>query len=272
MTFQRVNKRRKGLDSRAFVIAASVGCLFTTFQLAVSFLPQEPLCSSRILLQQTRVTKSFLSSTAECETDDATLVESSSHSQQTWLNKGLLLSSFTDGLKTNPPALDWLMNALVETLWSEEQETTQAALKESNLASPCNGPDPVLLGQLEDTDSAVEGMQQQGSSTAEYWKKQLALLCETKRARTGQNQAIDLRVLYIPTAKPGISTSFLGWLRDPVSARGLGQDPRNNIGGGADRHGRRSANQINDRRECPRRTRAQGCGGAWLEDEDPAPL
>lgn len=211
------------MDSRGLVIAASVGCLFTTFQLAVSFLPQEPLCSSRIRRQGTGITTAFLSSTAECETNDATLAGSSSNSQQTWLNKGLLLSSFTDGLKTNPPALDWLMNALIETLWSEEQETTQAALKESNLASPCNGPDPVLLGQLEDTDSAVEGMQQQSSSTAEYWKKQLALLCETKRARTGQNQAIDLRVLYIPTAmyalRPG-STSTPGKQRGRNRADG----------------------------------------------------
>ena len=220
MTFQRLTKRRKGLNSRALIMVASVGCLFTTFQLAVSFLPQEPLYSSRILRQSTGVTKTFLSSTAECETDGATVVESSSLSQQTWLNKGLLLSSFTDGLKTNPPALDWLMNALVETLWSEEQETTQAALKESNLASPCNGPDPVLLGQLEDTDSAVEGMQQQSSSD---WKKQLAQLCETKRARTGENQAIDLRVLYIPTAmyalRPG-STSTPGKQRGRNRADG----------------------------------------------------
>lgn len=144
--------------------------------------------------------------------DEAT---SGQTTQSLWLKKGLLLSSFTDGLKSTPKAVDWTMNALVESLWEEEQKSTQAALQESNLASPCNGPDPVLLGQLEDTDRVVDGL------TGD-WKKDFELLCRTK-ATKDDSSVIDLRVLYIPTAmyalRPG-STSTPGKQRGRNRADG----------------------------------------------------
>ena len=227
------------------VVVVVVVLLFTTtpFPTVVSFLPLTPSCPTRTFHHQRKhdpiVPRTFRSSASDCETSDGEpAIESSSQQQQqqqqqqTWLGKGLLLSSFTDGLQTNPPASDWLMDALVETLWCEEQETTQALLKESNLASPCNGPDPDLLGQLEDTDSVVEGMQNIHSGNTSNnnnnnknnnnWKKQLSLLCETKNAREG-GSSIDLRVLYIPTAmyalRPG-STSKPGKQRGRNRADG----------------------------------------------------
>lgn len=198
----------------------------TTVHWVESFLPQEHVSFSKGQWSRTAVRSSSMPTTAESET----ATEPSSVTSA-WLEKGLILSSFTDGLKTNPPALDWLMNALVETLWKEEQERTEVSLKESNLASPCNGPDPVLLEQLEYTDTVVEGMMQLQSSSDTDWKKQLALLCRTKRAaKTDEGNAadvdadpIDLRVLYIPTAmyalRPG-STSKPGKQRGRNRADG----------------------------------------------------
>ncbi len=183
-------------------VSVSVGCLMATFPSVASFVSPKPRCIA---------TRTLLWSTAECETS----VESSIVSPKStkWLNKGLLLSSFTDGLQTNPPAIEWLMNALVETLWKEEQERSEKALKQSNLVSPCNGPDPVLLDKLESMDSVVEGMQ-----TTKDWNKQLKLLFETT-----QQSSIDLRVLYIPTAmyalRPG-STSKPGKQRGRNRADG----------------------------------------------------
>jgi hypothetical protein len=175
--------------------------------------------------------------------DESTLTLSSSSSSSSLssycLDKGLLLSSFNDGLKSNPYAIDWLMNALVETLFKEEQQHTQLALKKSNIFSPCNGPDPVILEQLENIDRVVVGQQgmcqndinndedddedddddDDNNNISIFWRKNLELLCQMKTPK----QPIDLRILYIPTAmyalRPG-STSTLGKQRGRNRADG----------------------------------------------------
>jgi hypothetical protein len=229
-------QKRQGFDARTTLAAVMVAIWWvsTTVHSVESFILQEQTCSqylSRSIskVKFSRTVRSSMPTTAEYESFAAVTDPSSVSSA--WLDKGLILSSFTDGLKTNPPALDWLMNALVETLWKEEQERAEASLKESSIVSPCNGPDPVLLEQLEDTDTVVEAMQMQSSDTD--WKKQLALLCRTKRRRTydgtignadsAADDPIDLRVLYIPTAmyalRPG-STSKPGKQRGRNRADG----------------------------------------------------
>ena len=134
-----------------------------------------------------------------------------------WIDNGLLLSSFNDGLKSNPTAKNWLMNHLTDALWKEEQIDTQRLLEESNVASPCNGPDPVILEKLENIDQFL--LEQQQQETLQYnddnvdernnnrksWKKKLELLCEMKRNKTNNTShsncpLISLRILYIPTA------------------------------------------------------------------------
>ena len=112
------------------------------------------------------------------------------------------------------------MNSLVDALWKEEQERIEIALKDSNLASPCNGPDPVLLEQLESTDRVVDDSDTPGGSNSNSnWKHNLELLLRCKTDAT----PIDLRVLYIPTAmyslRPG-STSKPGKQRGRNRADG----------------------------------------------------
>ena len=216
--------------------------LFPMFPTAVlSFLPLNSdswnRCSPRSSLAG-EISTSLLASTsasastAICDKSNEYITKNNELSSS-WLEKGLLLSSFTDGLKSNPNAVDWLMNELVETLWKEEQQNTQLALEESNVASPCNGPDPVLLEQLEDMDRFVEGMNLNCDDTNNNndWRKNLELLCQMKSRKSVDDDEddnnspnlLDLRVLYIPTAmyslRPG-STSTPGKQRGRNRADG----------------------------------------------------
>mmetsp|Transcript_53226 Transcript_53226/g.57773 ORF Transcript_53226/g.57773 Transcript_53226/m.57773 type:complete len:460 (-) Transcript_53226:584-1963(-) len=161
---------------------------------------------------------------------------SSSSSSSYWLDKGLLLSSFNNGLKANPNAIDWLMKTLIESLWKEEQQKTLKALEKSNIFSPCNGPDPIILEQLENIDRVVVKQQEiihnnddNSNSEKMQWMKNLELLCKMKMRMKmkmkNQHYVVDgddddddkndnpqqslshpllsiinLRILYIPTA------------------------------------------------------------------------
>mmetsp|Transcript_28740 Transcript_28740/g.54026 ORF Transcript_28740/g.54026 Transcript_28740/m.54026 type:complete len:311 (+) Transcript_28740:1365-2297(+) len=154
-----------------------------------------------------------------------------------WLDKGILLSSFTDGLKSNPQAQDWLFEALVENLWKEEQYTVQKALELSNMVSPCNGPDPAMWKQLEDIDQAVqelytteEKVDEQVAATlsSSSWRRSLELLRNRRKEEKGQ--PVELRLLYIPTALYALrkdSTNTPGKQRQ--RARADGKKRRNEI-------------------------------------------
>jgi hypothetical protein len=126
---------------------------------------------------------------------------SEEESTQSWLDKGLLLSSFTDGLKSNRDAQDWLCDALVERLWKNFQQQSERALHESNTFSPCNGPDPVVWQQLEDIDQQVEQLYPKHSKKDDgptNWRQSLDMLLAA--AQQPPSSPPELRVLYIPTA------------------------------------------------------------------------
>jgi hypothetical protein len=167
-------------------------------------------------------------------------VDESSSSK--WLDKGLLLSSFTDGLKSNPQVQGWLFEALVERLWKEERQRTQKALEQSNKFSPCNGPDPIMWERLEEIDQVVDELYPSSSSSAAAadaqsvpssftWKQSLDVLLSNKRNHDQENDAIlELRILYIPTAMYALrsdSTNTPGKQRQ--RARVDGKKRRNEI-------------------------------------------
>ena len=217
--------------------------LFVALTDAFSFSLQPPQSSSSIVssvLLASTSSSTSATTTTECDKnkDESTL---SSSSSSYYLDKGLLLSSFNDGLKSNPYAIDWLMNALVETLIKEEQQNTQLALEKSNIFSPCNGPDPTILDQLENIDRIVVGQgmihdddndnnndinnddgedddNNSNSNNNISWRKKLELLCQIKTSKL-----IDLRILYVPTAMYALrsdSTSTLGKQRGRNRADG----------------------------------------------------
>jgi hypothetical protein len=115
-----------------------------------------------------------------------------------WLSHGLLLSSFSDGLRPNPKAQDFLMRGLVTSLWKEQQAIAEAGVAESALQSPCCGPDLNALSDMETADAAIAGLeQQQQEGEPQRWQNVLHSLTE---ADTNKDAPLELRFLYIPTA------------------------------------------------------------------------
>jgi peptidase E len=121
--------------------------------------------------------------------------DASQGNKQKWLNAGLLLSSFSDGLKPNEQAQTFLMNGLVKTLWRDRMATIEQQVHESALSSPCCGPtDMESLNQmLDDTSTTFE---QNGKS----WQASLQSLILEHHQQKQQQQLLELRFLYIPTA------------------------------------------------------------------------
>ena len=78
-----------------------------------------------------------------------------SEASPSWMRKGLLISSFTDGLKNNEEAKDFLKRALEDSILLENQEDAERSLRDSVIASPCNGPDLSALDRLELADDSL---------------------------------------------------------------------------------------------------------------------
>jgi hypothetical protein len=155
-------------------------------------------------------------------------------SEQPWLDKGLLISSFSDGLKSNRDAQDWLCEALVERLWNDVQTHSEEALQQSNTFSPCNGPDPVIWQQLEDIDEQVQELYPETKSNdftkkTSSWKHSLEMLwIQQQHSMVGK--FLEVRLLYIPTASYALrkdSTNTPGKQRQ--RARADGKQRRNEI-------------------------------------------
>jgi hypothetical protein len=121
---------------------------------------------------------------------------------QPWLDKGLLLSSYTDGLKSNRDAQDWLCEALVERLWYDVQRHAEEALQKSTTFSPCNGPDPVKWQQLDDIDQQVLDLYPNTKyiekTKTSSWKRSLEQLLIQQHSKVVER--LEVRLLYIPTA------------------------------------------------------------------------
>lgn len=99
--------------------------------------------------------------------------------------RGLLLSSFTDGLLPNPKARAFLRNGLLRCLMQDAQQAAEKAIEDSVRYSPCNGPNTEALLRLEQMDRAVTELQ-------------------ANRSKNGQTAQLPndliLRFVYIPTA------------------------------------------------------------------------
>jgi hypothetical protein len=106
------------------------------------------------------------------------------------LNHGLLLSSFSDGLKPNPQAQDFLMRGLVKALLIERQSTAESQVETSVLQSPCCGPNVNALDAMEKADSALKSLQEQPAN----WREIVESLV------VDEHNPLELRFLYIPTA------------------------------------------------------------------------
>jgi hypothetical protein len=105
-----------------------------------------------------------------------------------WLNIGMLVSSFSDGIKPSEQAQDFLMRGLVKALWMERQKKAEKNVEESVVQSPCCGPDVSALDTMDDVDAALSNLEEQPGS----W--------EALMESVGDGETLELRFLYIPTA------------------------------------------------------------------------
>ena len=103
-----------------------------------------------------------------------------------WLNCGLLISSWSDGVLPNPEALEFLKKGLACSLLSELQRNAENSVESSVIFSPCCGPDTEALTNMELVDKTLESVQQDPTAINE-WLDRL-------------DTPIDIKVLYIPTA------------------------------------------------------------------------
>jgi hypothetical protein len=138
-----------------------------------------------------------------------------------WLSTALLISSFSDGLKPNPEAQEFLMRGLVGTLWEERQDMAESEVAESALQSPCCGPEPSALKSMEVADAALADLEEEQLP----WEEILDSLIEDE-----DTEQLELRFVYIPTAMYALrsdSTNSPGKQRQ--RARADGKKRRNEI-------------------------------------------
>lgn len=165
--------------------------------LILLYMPHWALCFSSMFKNkkcQTRIPQEEVFSLSLTGSTDV-LEEEDSVKQGRWLNTGLLLSSFTDGLKPNDDAINFLMQGLVRKLWRDHLGLAEIELKveESVRASPCCG--PTDLDSLVDMENADAALTEQDKNT---WQKSLETLIT--ESATKEEEDLELRFLYIPTA------------------------------------------------------------------------
>ena len=114
-----------------------------------------------------------------------------------WLTTGLLISSFSDGIKPNPEAQDFLLRGLVKAMLTEKQRKAEISVHNSAIQSPCCGPDIGALNSLETADNALATLiEGQTPSTSTSWND----LVDSLLLDDEGSDELELRFLYIPTA------------------------------------------------------------------------
>lgn len=101
--------------------------------------------------------KSSSSSSIPNDADSNSINVSNNNNDKIWAAYAILLSSFTDGIERSPAAQEFFKYGLVSILVRHLVHRTELQLRESVLASPCQGPDVDILNLLEEVDDVLEG-------------------------------------------------------------------------------------------------------------------
>ena len=127
------------------------------------------------------------------------------YSSTSLLQCGLVFSSFTNGLRLNEDAQEFLKRGLIQSLLRQRQAMVEASVQESAMQSPCCGPDVTHLEQLTWVDEQLRQVWThpqpwtlfgQGSTTREEEKKMMMQDLNPFNPPNVQ----EVRVVYIPTA------------------------------------------------------------------------
>ena len=130
---------------------------------------------------------------------------SNNHNTNHWIQQGLLISSFSDGLEKSTAAQSILRRGLLFALLKEQQASLETTIRSSVLASPCCGPTNVAaLEALQNVDDQLESLNNMSmnmndasnDSTEQLWQQYLS----NNNNNNNATVPLMLRVLYIPTA------------------------------------------------------------------------
>lgn len=72
-----------------------------------------------------------------------------------WMKRGLLISSFCDGVLNNPSAQEFLIDSISQAMWADQRQCAEQVLHDSAVQSPCCGPDMAAMEALEYIDQAM---------------------------------------------------------------------------------------------------------------------
>jgi len=136
--------------------------------------------------------QSIVFSASSCDSEKAKEdIENSNETQAKWAKYALFISSFGEGVENSPDAQEFLKSRIIYSMVAKHIKSKETSLKESVIASPCNGPDIDKMIELEEADKEF----QKETSDANEMLAKLKAEYEIQKS-----SALDLRVLYIPTA------------------------------------------------------------------------
>jgi hypothetical protein len=156
----------------------NVSLLLVSGSLVVGFAPNGPVATAGALRDYQPTSRCSKISNAATSSFDQ-------NSEENWAQCALLISSFSDGIMQSKDGQAFLTNGLLSSMLSQERALLEAKVEKSVLASPCNGPDPVALGAMEQADEAQDG---------------LKFATPSVESVLGHIEDPVLRFVYIPTA------------------------------------------------------------------------
>ena len=99
--------------------------------------------------------KTILYSTPSSQVQQVANAEATSSTNTNYMNYGILVSSFTDGM-ASPSTQQFFKYSLASLLTMDAVQQTQRDIEETTKFSPCQGPDIDLLNRLEWGDALLE--------------------------------------------------------------------------------------------------------------------
>jgi|AntRauTorckE5430_2_1112549.scaffolds.fasta_scaffold00556_2 hypothetical protein len=119
-------------------------------------------------------------------------VDEGNEATSSYLDYGILISSFTEGM--TPSTSEFFLYSLARLLTMDVIQTTQDEIEESAKYSPCQGPSIDLLNKLERGDDLMQNKEKTR-------KEKTDLMLEYMKG-----EDLELKVLYIPTAMYALRT------------------------------------------------------------------
>ena len=127
----------------------------------------------------------------------------SSATSAAWAKHALLISSFTDGILASPDAQSFLKYSLASSLLSERVRHAEISVRDSVMASPCNGPNMEAFNALETYDQISEI----GDADKDYILSADRMLRSLSSVQEQDERTTNVRLLYIPTAMYALNPS-----------------------------------------------------------------